>query len=238
MPAPCRHMRRRNPSPLFTRDSPRQEPRAASEACRNVRTIRTERLRLVPVTPANAGMLWEVLQEPDLRDYQDLPDVDRAQFLRVVSSATETLRSRSDAGASNGSCITSQGDERAARAGSRCASREHDRTSAEIGYSVVRAYRGRGIATEAVAALVDEGFTPRTAARDSRLLPTREPLVARRACVATVSRATARCRAARPCKGRPVDVIVHTLERERWAAAPHAEPGGHSIVIPASWKPA
>ena len=38
------------------------------------------------VTSANAGLLWQVLQEPDLRDFQDLPDLNRAQFLRVVGS--------------------------------------------------------------------------------------------------------------------------------------------------------
>ena len=49
-----------------------------------MRIIRTERLRLEPVTPENANVLWDVLQEPDLRDYQDLPDIDLSQFLRAV----------------------------------------------------------------------------------------------------------------------------------------------------------
>ena len=30
----------------------------------------------MPVKPENAQVLWDVLQEPDLRDFQDLPDVD------------------------------------------------------------------------------------------------------------------------------------------------------------------
>ena len=37
----------------------------------------------VGATPACSG---ECLQEPDLRDYQDLPNVDRAQFVRIVGS--------------------------------------------------------------------------------------------------------------------------------------------------------
>ena len=37
-------------------------------------------------TTANAEVLWEVLQEPDLRDYQDLPDLGLAQFQRAFAS--------------------------------------------------------------------------------------------------------------------------------------------------------
>ena len=37
--------------------------------------MRTERLRLTPVTVQNSGTLWHVLQQPDLRMYQELPSV-------------------------------------------------------------------------------------------------------------------------------------------------------------------
>ncbi|MBV8284308.1 MAG: hypothetical protein JO175_06640, partial [Candidatus Eremiobacteraeota bacterium] len=49
-----------------------------------MRTLRTKRLRLVPVVPANARVLWEVLQKPDLRDFQDLPDLSLDQFIVAV----------------------------------------------------------------------------------------------------------------------------------------------------------
>ena len=35
---------------------------------RAMRTLLTERLRLVPVTPHNAAVLWQVLRQPGLRD--------------------------------------------------------------------------------------------------------------------------------------------------------------------------
>ena len=51
--------------------------RAARRLGSRMNVISTKRLRLVPVTSENAKLLWDVLQEPDLRDYQDLPDVSR-----------------------------------------------------------------------------------------------------------------------------------------------------------------
>src|SRR5580704_18674716 len=81
---PAIGLRRRKPSPsqLPSRAAAKMS-RASSVA---VMTIRTERLRLVPVTTENAGILWDVLQEPDLRDFQDLPNVNCEQFLRAVGA--------------------------------------------------------------------------------------------------------------------------------------------------------
>ena len=180
---------------------------------RSVRTIRTPRLRLVPVTSANAGVLWQLLQEPDLRDYQDLPDVNRAQFLRVVGARPARFVSgafgrfewllhyvRSDA-------------EPLGWVSLRIA--EPNRQTAEIGYSVVRAHRGKGIATEAVAALVDEGFR-RARLREIRAYCLPENLSSRAVLrhngfddEGTLTRGAT-------VQGKPVDVILHSLERDRW----------------------
>lgn len=177
-----------------------------------MRTLRTERLRLVPVVPANARALWEVLQEPDLRDFQDLPDLTLEQFLAAVSERPSMLRP----GATGRFEWLVYGDDGAGAIGwvsLRIA--ERTRSTGEIGYSIVRSHRGRGIATEAVAALIDEGFkhvglhrvraycVPENASsrgvlrhnafEDDGLLPHGATLA-----------------------GQPVDVIAHTLERERW----------------------
>lgn len=188
----------------------------------SVRTIRTPRLLLVPVTSANAGVLWELLQEPDLRDYQDLPDVDRAQFLRVVAARPARL----------GPGIVGRFEwllEYAAGGGGELLGwvslriADSSRATAEIGYSVVRAHRCRGIATEAVGALVEEGFR-RARLRAIRAYCLPENLSSRAVLrhngfddEGTLARGAT-------VQGKPVDVIVHSLDRRRWSAAVSANP--------------
>lgn len=179
-----------------------------------MRTIRTQRLRLEPVTPANAGVLWEILQEPDLRDYQDLPDVKRAQFIRHVG-ARPTRLVRGAAGRFEWLAYASSVAAPVGWVSLRIS--EASRSTGEIGYSIVRAHRKCGFATEAVAALVSEAFE-RAALRRIRAycLPENRPSRA----VLLRNGFTDEGRLARGAtvQGRPVDVIAHALERERWAA--------------------
>jgi len=178
-----------------------------------MKTIHTERLSLVPVTPENAEVLWNVLQAPDLRDYQDLPDVGLKHFVRTVATRPNVL----EPGAFGRFewLVFFEGDERTPLGWVSLRIGEKSPSTAEIGYSVVSEFRDRGIATEAVAALVDEGFT-RMLLRRMRAYCVPENLssiaVLRRcgfepdgvmANGATVS-------------GRAVDVLAHLLERERW----------------------
>ena len=95
----------------------------------------------MPVTPANAGLLWDVLQEPDLRDYQDLPDLNRAQFLRTVGSRP-TRFGPGATGRFEWLCSSADGTEPLGWVSLRIS--ESSRATAEIGYSVVRAHRGQG----------------------------------------------------------------------------------------------
>lgn len=181
-----------------------------------MRTIRTARLRLVPVTSANAGALWEVLQEPDLRDYQDLPDVDLAQFRRVVEARPQ----RFGAGVAGRFewllHYLESGDAALGWVSLRIS--EANRSSAEIGYSVVRTHRRRGFATEAVGALVDEGF------RRARLREIRAYCLPDNASSRAVLRnngfsAAGTLTRGATVQGKPVDVIAHSLNRESWLAA-------------------
>ena len=93
---------------------------------------------------------------------------------------------------------------------------ESNRSHAEIGYSVMRAYRGHGIASEAVAALVEEGFR-RAQVRRIRAFCLPENLASR----AVLRRNGFEDRGMLPrgatVAGKPVDVILHTLDREHWA---------------------
>jgi RimJ/RimL family protein N-acetyltransferase len=180
-----------------------------------MRNIYTGRLRLVPVTPANANVLWNVLQAPDLRDYQDLPDIGLTQFSRTVATRPNQL----DPGASGRFewLIFFEGDERTALGWVSLRIGEKSTSTAEIGYSIVAEFRDRGIATEAVAALVDEGFE-RLKLRRVRAYCVPENLSS----LAVLRRTGFESDGVMPhgatVSGHPVDVIAHVLERDRWEA--------------------
>jgi ribosomal-protein-alanine N-acetyltransferase len=110
---------------------------------------------MVPVTGENAAVLWRVLQEPGLRQYQDLPEVDLDQFSRMVADRPRHLRPGTSGRFEW--LIYLEGVQPPVGWMSLRIS-ERSVGTGEIGYSVVRAYRGRGIASEAVRALVDEAF--------------------------------------------------------------------------------
>jgi len=177
-----------------------------------MRILRTQRLRLVPVTSANAPVLWHVLQSPDLRDYQDLPALNRQQFMRAIGARPARLQSGAG-GRYEWLIHFTRRPEALGWVSLRVP--DSNPSSAEIGYTVVREYRGRGIASEAVAAIRDEGFRccefrrirayclPENQASRAVLRHTGftdEGILPRGATVG----------------GKPVDVIVHTLERAEW----------------------
>lgn len=181
-----------------------------------MRVIRTRRLRLVPVTPANAVALWDLLQMPDLRDYQDLPDVDRAAFLRIVGGRP-TRFAPGSIGRFEWLLHYAQNDsEPIGWVSLRVA--EASRISAEIGYSVVKEHRSKGIATEAVGALVDEGFR-RARLREIRAYCLPENLSSRAVLYNNGFEDRGTLPRGATVQGKPVDVILHALNRERWSSA-------------------
>lgn len=190
-----------------------------------MRTIRTERLRLEPVTTVNAAVLWGLLQQPDLRDYQDLPDVDRPQFLRVVG-ARPTRFSAGVIGRFEWLLHYISGDEEPLGWVSLRIAESH-RASAEIGYSVVRAHRGKGIASEAVAALVEEGFQ-RAGLTEIRAYCLPENVSSRAVLRHNGFEDQGTLTRGATVGGKPVDVIVHTLPREQWSAATANPPATRS----------
>lgn len=120
-----------------------------------MRTITTERLRLIPVTMKNADALWTVMQHPQLRDHQELPDLSREDFSALVAARPHQLKphalgrfewliyfgERLDP---VGWVSLRIGDARP--------------RGAEIGYSVLTGFRKRDIATEAISALIPEAY--------------------------------------------------------------------------------
>jgi ribosomal-protein-alanine N-acetyltransferase len=181
-----------------------------------MRTIRSERLRLVPVDPENADVLWDVLQEPDLRDFQDLPDIDVAQFLRTVAARPRRLEPGT-AGRFEWLLFFDPATSAEPLGWVSLRISERTPTTAEIGYSIVRAYRGRGIASEAVAALIEEGFR-KVQLRRIRAYCVPENLSSR----AVLRRSGFEDDGVLPhgatVQGQPVDVIAFSLERDRWEA--------------------
>ncbi len=177
-----------------------------------MRTIITERLRLVPVTARTADVLWQVLQQPDLRTYQDLPDVDIAQFRRIVAARPQALEP--GAWGRFEWLVYLEGIVDAVGWASLRIS-ERSSTVAEVGYSVIREYRGRGIATEAVRGLVDEAFS-QLYLRKARAYCVPGNVASR----AVLERAGFLDDGILPhgatVQGKPVDVLGFVLERSRW----------------------
>lgn len=121
---------------------------------RDDKAIRTPRLRLVPVDASNAETLWELMQDRELRTYQDLPDMERPHFRALVTSGRGSFRAKRPGRFEW--LIEGEGGEAIGWVSLRVGDR--DAESGEIGYSLLAPYRGRGMATEAVKALVDEAF--------------------------------------------------------------------------------
>jgi RimJ/RimL family protein N-acetyltransferase len=169
----------------------------------------------VPVTSANADLLWQLLQQPDLRDYQDLPDVDRASFLRVVG-ARPTHFAPGAIGRFEW-LLHDLNEQREAVGWVSLRISDSNRAAAEIGYSVVREHRGRGIATEAVAALIDEGFR-RARLSEIRAYCLPENLSSRAVLRHNGFEDQGTLARGATVQGKPVDVIVHSLDHARWLA--------------------
>jgi RimJ/RimL family protein N-acetyltransferase len=193
-----------------------------------MRIIRTERLRMTPVTVQNAGALWHVLQQPDLRTFQELPSVGAAAFVDMVAKRPKVLR----AGAS-GRFEWLVHVQRIRKPVGWVSLRiaERDLTTAEIGYSIVRDFRGRGIATEAVRSLIDEAFVQAGLTRvNAYCLPENTP--SRRVLERLGFSQEGVLPRGATVNGHIVDVLMHRMDRERWAQS------GNSIVMPASAYPA
>ena len=177
-----------------------------------MRKLRTERLQLVPVTAANAEVLWRVLQGPDLRTFQDLPEADLPQFRRLVAARPKSLEMGAW-GRFEWLIFLEGVGEAVGWLSLRIA--ERSSATAEIGYSVSSSYRGRGIAAEAVRGLIDEAFA-RANLRRIRAYCVPENYASR----AVLDRLGFDDDGILPhgatVHGRPVDVLSLVLPREKW----------------------
>lgn len=190
--------------------------------------MRTARLKLEPVTADNAGTLWSVLQQPDLRTYQDLPNVNATAFTELVSRRPKRLHPGAT-GRFEWLIYAAGFRKPVGWVSLRVADR--DLATGEIGYSIVREARGKGIAAEAVRALLGQAFDEAALLRvNAYCVPENAP--SRR----LLERLGFTFEGVLPhgatVAGAPVDVLMHRLERECWLQS------GNSIVIPAAGYPA
>lgn len=195
-----------------------------------MKAIHCGRFDLVPVTPENAAVLWEILQQPDLREFQDLPQLDAAQFRRAVAQRPQQLKPQVW-GRFEWLIYPNHGESGEPEHPLGWVSlRVSERTPsiAEIGYSVVRAHRGRGIATQAVAALAEEAFAV-AGVRCLRAYCLPDNAASRAVLRRNGFRDDGILRHGAVVAGRTVDVVAHSLRRDthrtalRWAESPKGD---------------
>ncbi|MGH7708141.1 MAG: GNAT family N-acetyltransferase [Vulcanimicrobiaceae bacterium] len=194
--------------------------------------LESARLTLVPVRTANAAVLWQIMQSPGLREFQDVPRIPRADFERRVAS-----RPRRFDGRLQGRfewLIVPRIERRpvgwvSLRVG------EGSPGVAEIGYSVIVGARGCGYAGEAVRELLGVAFEARAIERvEACCLPGN---VASRRLLARVGFREVRLqRSGAVVRGGPVDILVFELERSAWTL-PEPSRAANAAGNPASAKP-
>jgi ribosomal-protein-alanine N-acetyltransferase len=193
-----------------------------------MKTLRTERLRLTPVTIQNAGTLWTVLQQPGLRTYQELPNVGAAAFTDMVAKRPKVLRTGTS-GRFEWLVYMHRVRKPVGWVSLRIADR--DLATGEIGYSIVRDFRGRGIASEAVRALIDMAFSEGGLTRvNAYCVPANMP--SRRLLERLGFRVEDTLPRGATVNGQIVDVLLHRMDRARWIQS------GNSMEMPASAYPA
>lgn len=97
---------------------------------------------------------------------------------------------------------------------------DRETRTGEIGYSVVREFRGKGIATEAVRALIDEAFVQGGVERISAYCVPAN-LSSRHVLENIGFRDTGLVHHGASVAGRPVDVLHHVIPRAQWESAAH-----------------
>ena len=177
-----------------------------------MRSLHARRVTLAPVDGRNARELWEVLNMPDLRKYQDIPRVRAEEFERQVRTRPKQLR-----GGVTGrfEWLLKAGDPPEAIGW--ISLRVNDRTPrvGEVGYSLVMDARGKGYASEALGAVIDEAFE--SAELDeiqACIIPENGP--SRSVLDRTGFREERLLRSGAVIRGRHVDVLLFTLTRASW----------------------
>jgi len=180
-----------------------------------MRTLHGQRVELIPVDAGNARELWDVLNSPDLRKYQDIPRVRVEEFERQVRARPKALRpsatGRFEWLLKAGSPATALGW---------ISLRVNDRTPriGEVGYSLMLDARGNGYASEALQAVIDEAFSAGELDEiQACIVPANT--ASRSVLDRTGFREERMLRSGAVIRGRHVDVLLFSLTRAAWDRA-------------------
>jgi ribosomal-protein-alanine N-acetyltransferase len=183
--------------------------------------MRTARLTLEPVDSRNARELWTLLNAPDLRKYQDIPRVSIDEFERQVRARPRALHGRAT-GRFEWLLYTGEPPLPIGW----ISLRVNDRAAAvgEVGYSLIGTARGRGYATEALGALIDEAFAS-SELQEVQACCVPENVPSRGVLERNGFRSERTIRGGAVIRGRHVDVVLYRLHRAEWqrAAAPRRQ---------------
>jgi len=179
-----------------------------------MKRLETERLLLEPVTPANAMVLWRIMQSAHLREYQDVPRHTRDEFARRVAARPKSFDSRA-IGRFEWLVVTRDGGQGIGWLSLRVG--DGGRGTAEIGYSIVATHRGSGYAAEASRAVVDYAFEESDLRQiDACCVPAN---AASRRLLARIGFDELRVqRNGAIVRGVPVDIVIFELTRAAWSA--------------------
>ena len=186
--------------------------------------MQTERLSLEPVTVRNAPALWQILQAPDLRRFQDLPNVGVGTFTAMVGKRPKRLDPRA-VGRFEWLVLLKEDGTAVGWVSLRITEREP--AIGEIGYSLLSEFRGRGIAAEAVRELIGEAFE-KARLRAVRAYCVPENSESRRLLERIGFEPDGVLPHGASVSGAPVDVLAHAIPRARWNQS------GKTIETPAS----
>jgi [ribosomal protein S5]-alanine N-acetyltransferase len=180
-----------------------------------MRTLHAERVSLVPVQPRNARELWEVLNAPDLRKYQDIPRVRVEEFERQVRARPKNLR---PGATGRFEWLVKAGEPPLAAGWISLRVNERTPRVGEVGYSLLAEARGRGYAAEALGAVIDEAFVAAELDEiQACIVP--ENVASRAVLDRTGFREERVLRSGAVIRGRHVDVLLFALTRASWDRA-------------------
>jgi [ribosomal protein S5]-alanine N-acetyltransferase len=180
-----------------------------------MRPLSAGRVTLTPVEGRNARELWEVLNAPDLRKYQDIPRVRAEEFERQVRARPKALR---PAATGRFEWLVKTGEPEHAIGW--ISLRVNDRAPrvGEVGYSLLSEARGNGYASEALGAVIDEAFAAGELDEiQACIVP--ENVASRGVLDRTGFREERMLRSGAVIRGRHVDVLLFSLTRAMWDRA-------------------
>ena len=177
-----------------------------------MKRLESERLLLEPVTPANAMILWRIMQSAHLREFQDVPRHTRDEFARRVAARPKAFDSRA---VGRFEWLLVERESRQGIGWISLRAGDGGRGTAEIGYSVVATHRGKGFAAEASRAIVDYAFEESDLrALDACCVPAN---AASRRLLARIGFSELRVQKnGAIVRGAPVDIVIFELTRATW----------------------